>query len=335
MVAVFWSCNRLEESRKREIKNIILIVGNKKTLADFENNRNFENLSKSNHYQVIAAPVSEEQTQPVFANFSAVAIGKNCFENSVGLDSAGVAHPNLIELASVNGMSTGLITSGSLVEPIPASFIAHLNNKNQYESVALEFLDSPVDFITGGGLPYFNNRNDGINLLTQLENKGYLVYNEINKVSKSGKTAVLFDENNTEIQKHLLQKSTVLALQTLSENQTGFFLVIDGTSVLPQSVYAGNKVKKQESDFSHAIETAFDFASQNSETLVVVTSGCFTTNSESPYSVASQPSESIAIYTYGENSAVFNGISESTGIFDKIVNHLNLDMADSVELTNN
>lgn len=334
MVTIFWSCNRVEVNRKRELKNIILIVGNKTTLADFENSRNFEKFSKANRYQIAAAPISDEQAQPVFPNFSAVAIGKKCTENSVGLDSAGVAHPNLIELASVNGMSTGLITSGSLVEPIPASFIAHLNNKNQYESVALEFLDSPVDFLAGGGLPYFNNRKDGINLLKQLENKGYLVYNEINKVHKSGKTAVLFNENNTETQNHLLQKSTVLALQTLSENRTGFFLVIDGTNVLPQSVYDGNKGKKQESDFSHAIETAFDFASQNPKTLVVVTSGCFATVYCCQNSATNPGSKSISIYTYGENSAIFNDICETTDIFNKIVNHLNLDVSKD-KTTNN
>ncbi len=329
VVAAFYSCNRIEESRKPEVKNMILIVGNKSTLTGIKNNKNFDELSKANQILIGSVSGGAVQSQPVFSNFSAVAIGKKCNENSVGLDSAGVAHPNLIELASVNGMSTGLITSGSLVQPVPASFIAHLNNKNQFESIALEYLNSPVDFIAGSGLSYFNRRKDGINLLKQLDNKGYSVCNEIEKVSKSGKTAILFDENISEPQKHILQKSTVLALQSLAENKAGFLLVIDGTNVLPQSFYTGNTGKKMETDFGHSIETAFDFASQNAGTLVVVMSGCFAANN------GISDSEPAIIYTYGASSASFNDISESTGIFDKIVNHLNLDVAESNKMTNN
>ncbi len=48
VVAAFYSCNRIEESRKPEVKNMILIVGNKSTLTGIKNNHNFYELSKAN-----------------------------------------------------------------------------------------------------------------------------------------------------------------------------------------------------------------------------------------------------------------------------------------------
>jgi len=338
LIAVLWSCNRIEESKKPDVKNMILIIGNKATLAGFENNKNFDELSKASRMQIAADTETRRNSQQVFPNFSAVAIGKKCTNNSVGLDSAGVAHPNLIELASVNGLSTGLITSGSVVGPIPASFIAHLNNKNQFESIALEYLNSPVDFISGSGLPLFNQRKDGINLLQQLDNKGFSVYNDIEKVGKAKKTAILLNEIKGEQQKHILQKSTVLALQSLSGNQAGFFLVIDGSDILPLSYFSGKTGKKQETDFGHSIETAFDFASQNPGTLIIVTSGCIASNQinfiQNPESM-NLGADTMTIYTFGDSAASLSKISESTDIFQKIVNHLNLDVADVNKLTKN
>jgi alkaline phosphatase len=338
LIAVFWSCNRVEESRKPEVKNMILIVGNKTTLAGFENNKNFDELSKATRFLIAADSETRSHSQHVFPNFSAVAIGKKCTNISVGLDSAGVAHPNLIELAAVNGLATGLITSGSVVGPIPASFIAHLNNKNQLESIALEYLNSPVDFISGSGITFFNERKDGINLLQQLDNKGFSVYSDIEKVGKAKKTAILLNENDGEPQKYILQKSTVLALQLLTVNHAGFFLVIDGSDVLPQSYFSGDTGKKQETDFGHSIETAFDFASQNPGTLIIVTSDYMASNQINSI----QNSESVnsstnttTIYTYGDSAASLSNISESTGIFEKIINHLNLDVADGNKLTKN
>jgi alkaline phosphatase len=333
MVFLLFGCNNTETGKKPDVKNIILIVANRSTLEDLEKNKTLEELSNASRFKLPFMAGNLDTSQSVFLNFSAVAIGKECKNNSIGLDAEGVAHPNLIELASVKGMSTGLITSGSIVDPIPASFIAHLNNKNQYESIALEYLNSPVDFISGYGLMYFNKRMDGINLVQQLGNKGFSVYNEINKVNVSKKTAILFDDFYPATKNHVLQKSTVLALQSLTENPSGFFLMIDGTNILSQTLNEKTMGKRQKSDFNHSVETAFDFASQNPGTFVIVTSGCFAANSEKsiqkpkPLEITTtiQP-DSISIYTFGYKSELFNNISESTEIFDKIVHHLNLNM---------
>jgi alkaline phosphatase len=335
----FSGCKSERENIKAEVKNIVLIIGNSSVLTQFQTGNDYPILSKASFYRFPANKKGNYQTQNT--NFSALAIGKTCTNNSVGLDSSGVAQPNLIELASVKGLSTGLITSGSSVQALPASFIAHLNHRNQYESIALEFLNSPFDFFIGAGLPFFIERKDSVNLLLQLEKKGYSVFTDLDKVRLSKKLAVFIDERESIFEsgktKPVLLKSTGLALKSLSDNPCGFLLIIDGTSISPaKNVNEMSILKTQIADFGKSIESAFNFATHHPGTLIIISSDHFAASRTNEKSVdlatdikkipnTAIPSDSAIIATFGVFPGSLEEISKSTGIFNKIVNLLNLD----------
>ncbi|MDV7400015.1 alkaline phosphatase, partial [Arthrospira platensis SPKY1] len=65
---------------------------------------------------------------------------------------------------------------------------------------------------------------------------------------------------------------TAIALETLSKNEQGFFLMVEGSQIdwaghANDSAYLVTEMF----DFDEAVKTAFDFADQHPETLVIVT----------------------------------------------------------------
>ena len=71
------------------------------------------------------------------------------------------------------GLGTGLVASSAITHATPASFIAHQPNRNMYEEIAADFLNTDIDVFIGGGKNHFNKRKDGRDLLFELEIKGY------------------------------------------------------------------------------------------------------------------------------------------------------------------
>ena len=104
---------------------------------------------------------------------TAIAIGQNANNKSLGVDQKNLAHPNLVELASVNGLSTAVVSRTSITNPVSAAFLVHGNNLSEPHSIALEILNSPVDIIIGCGLESFSGRKDSMDLMGRFQKKGF------------------------------------------------------------------------------------------------------------------------------------------------------------------
>ena len=77
-------------------------------------------------------------------------------------------------MAENKGMATGILVTCSVTHATPAAFIAHVNGREEYENIALGYLDTPIDIFIGGGMDYFIKRkNDTRNLVDELTRKGY------------------------------------------------------------------------------------------------------------------------------------------------------------------
>ncbi len=75
----------------------------------------------------------------------------------IGVDQLDMSLENILQRAEIKGKSTGVVTSVQLSHATPAGFVAHNNNRSDYEGIAQEmFLESAVDVIMGCGHPFFD-----------------------------------------------------------------------------------------------------------------------------------------------------------------------------------
>lgn len=142
----------------------------------------------------------------------------------------------VLEMAEDKGLSTGLIATDVIVGATPAVFIAHQKSRNYFEAIATDFLKTEIDVFIGGGYKYFIERKDGRDLTFDLKKRGYQVLQTMEEIIqvKSGKLAGLpvFDETQPASRRNMnLLSSTETALNILSNNKKGFFLMVEGSQI--------------------------------------------------------------------------------------------------------
>jgi alkaline phosphatase len=204
----------------------------------------------------------------------------------------------ILELAEKEGLSTGLITTTRITHATPAAFYAHVDNRDNESEIADQLLKSGTDVILGGGLQYFiggnhtdptgkmGKRGDERDLLADFSSHGYvLVFNgtglkEID-AAKTDRLLGLFSSSHMQyelerISSEEMQPSLALmtekAIDILSRNPKGFFLMVEGGRI----DHAGHernltKIVSDTLAFDEAAKVALDFASKNNDTLVITT----------------------------------------------------------------
>lgn len=93
---------------------------------------------------------------------------------------------SIIEAAEEKGMKTGIVTSTRITHATPAVFASHNMDRNDENGIAVDYLDSGVDYFAGGGYNYFvgrdnakglkSKRNDDRDLVVEFENLGYITF---------------------------------------------------------------------------------------------------------------------------------------------------------------
>ena len=112
----------------------------------------------------------------------AFACGIKLNHGALGIDPAGKRVANLCEMARQGGRALGLITSGSLTDPVPAAFYAHQADARDREGIAAQLADRAAggffDVMLGGGGGDFmpdtkgGRRKDGRDLALEMPGRG-------------------------------------------------------------------------------------------------------------------------------------------------------------------
>ncbi len=269
---------------------------------------------------------------------TAIATGVKTNNQSISVDTAGNAVKTILEYAEEYKLATGLVSTSSILHATPASFIAHELHRNNYENIARDFLDVDIDLFIGGGRKHFVQREDGLNLLDSLRQRKYNIVNGIENLNtrNDGKYAVFTAEgHNPEIlngRGDMLPQSTQKAIEILKKNDTGFFLMVEGSQI----DWAGHDndidyVITETIDFDNAVAKALEFAKADGETLLIVTSdhetggltivegNMETRTIETHFSTEHHTSNMVPVFAYGPGAEEFGGIYENTDIFEKMM----------------
>jgi alkaline phosphatase len=278
------------------------------------------------------------------AGGTALSSGHKTYNGAIGVDPDTIPVKSILEYAEEYGLATGLVSTSSITHATPASFIAHQAWRDNYEGIALDFLKTDIDVFIGGGIRNFTKRADKADLVSQLRQKGYLVSYSMDTIRnvKSGKLAGLTaQEHNPPVlngRGDMLPASTQTAINILSNNRKGFFLMVEG-SMIDWGGHANNTqyVATEVVDFDQAIANALAFAKKDGHTLVIVTAdhetgGMSLTGgdyvngvTEAKFNTTDHTGVMVPVYAFGPGAALFEGIQENTDIFHKMMQLLKLE----------
>ncbi|CAJ1317530.1 Alkaline phosphatase [Paenibacillus nuruki] len=188
---------------------------------------------------------------------------------------------NIVEAARLAGKSTGIIATSEIMHATPADFSAHYPDRSNYDALSEQQVYAGMDVVLGGGATYFTpaGREDGEDLTKVIANSGYnIVKNTAElKASTSGKLWGMFadkamanDMDRDPVKQPSIAEMTDKAIQVLSQNEEGFFLMVEGSKV-DWAAHANDPIGiiSEVNAFDDAVAKALAFAKADQNTLVI------------------------------------------------------------------
>lgn len=330
--------------------NVILLIGDGMGLSAVSTGFYFgdeqSQFSRFRHIGLTKTSSASHKITDSGAAGTALACGELTYNGAIGVDSLKSPVSNTVEILSPLGWSTGLVASSSITHATPASFYAHVANRSMQDEIAAQLLVSDVDFFAGGGIKFLNKRNDGKDLFPLAEERGFLIDTlalaEPGSMKAGQKYGFLLNQDKMppalKGRGDYLPKATSLALEQLSLNDKGFFLMVEGSQI----DWAGHENNVEYTlgemqDFEKAIKVALDFAERDGNTLVVVTAdhetgGFAMTAAPDPesgnnnyniigpsYATGGHTATLIPVFAYGPGADRFMGIYEISAVFKKMM----------------
>ncbi len=264
------------------------------------------------------------------AGGTALATGYKTANGAVAVDSEKREEPykTVLELAAEKGMSTGVVVTKSVTDATPAAFTAHAYERGLYDEIAEQqtemMIKGDLDLLLGGGSLYFNDDyciENGINYTTkkaELKNAplpllGLYDYDSMDTFDESQPT---------------LAEMTDRAIELLSEDENGFFLMVEGSQI--DIFNHDNKLMEASHEvyeFDKAVVEALEFAVKNPDTLIIITAdhetgGLYIPMDPTPenierdsrYTSGGHTERAVPVYALGKGVEALNGILENTDL---------------------
>lgn len=320
-------------------RNVILMIGDGMGIAQVYAGRLAANKPLAlEHFPVCGFSITNSSDNFVTdsgAGGSAISMGEKTKNGMIGMTPDSVAKESILEMAERNQLATGIVVSCAVTHATPADFIAHQISRNMYEEIADDYLKTDVDVVIGGGLKYFQDRQDGRNLIAALTSKNYQVCTDslqMLKVKNGKLFSLLYEDHHPSmpLRGDILKVSTLKAIELLQQNKKGFFMMVEGSQIdwachANKDTLVGLEMK----DFDRAVQAAYEFAVKDKNTLVIVTAdhetGGMTFPSINPvFSTKSHTGVPVPVFAFGPGAVEFGGFMQNTEFKNKISKLLKL-----------
>lgn len=274
------------------------------------------------------------------AGATAYATGRRTANGSVSVDPEGERLKTVLEHAEERGMATGLVATCSVTHATPAAFAAHVGNRERYLDIAEQLASSGVDVLFGGGQSHFlpsgkgcGVRADGADLVDSLRRRMpvALTAEEFRSLENTDAACALLAPDYAPAAGERdpdLAELTTKALEILSRDPDGFFLMVEGSQIdwaAHQSEH--DWLVAELADFDDAVGVVMDFAERDGGTLVVVTSDHETGGyavldgsldrreiSAPLFSTDGHTGSMVPLLAYGPGSDVFGGMLDNAEV---------------------
>ena len=241
---------------------------------------------------------------------SAIATGVKTLNGCVAIGPTGARCTTVLEVAKQTGRSVGLVSTCQITDATPAAFAAHVPLRASQSEIARQYIEETgVDVILGGGavhwypygerLPetmfqssYRRGVGSAGNLVELARQRGYDVVTDAVSLaevvasrddSESAPLLGLFAADELFVQSTeglggsydppvSLAEMTSAAIDVLSRNPDGFFLMIE-ESAIDRMAHHNNAALtlKGVLELDRAVQVALAFAEHTPDTLVIVT----------------------------------------------------------------
>ena len=271
---------------------------------------------------------------------TALATGVKTNNGMISIAPNGKRLKTILEASREIGKATGLVTTTSITDATPAAFASHVENRGQQEAIAGQLIASRVDVLFGGGKAYFvpnasgdSWRSDNRDILAEAKSKGYSVINATDELKSinSRKIVGLFSQGNltTKDPEPPLSVLAAKAIETLSANEKGFFLMVEGGQIDIASHHNDfDEMIKQLLEFDKAVAQGLAFAQKDGNTLVIVTADhetggltllCDDKGKLKPsWSSGGHSGSVVPLYAFGPGAGHFSGLLDNTQVSNNI-----------------
>ncbi|MGL5710534.1 MAG: alkaline phosphatase, partial [Cetobacterium sp.] len=196
---------------------------------------------------------------------------------------------SVLEAAKLNGKAVGIVATSEVLHATPADFTTHSIHRNNYSVIGEQQVHQNLNVVFGGGKSYLKKdtateanskkRTDGEDMLEALTANGYNIVQTLDEMKSLNKDFVwgLFAEKDIPYDLDRDKKTvpslaemTEKAIELLSKDEDGFFLMVEGSKV-DWAGHANNPVAitSEFMAFDKAVGVALEYAKKNSDTLVV------------------------------------------------------------------
>ena len=250
---------KVQQPKGKKIKNVIFMIGDGTGVSQWSvgwvANGGALNVDQMPVLGFSRTYATDKLVTDSCAGGSALATGVKTKYGYIGLDPDGNPVESSLQYAKrVLGKKTGVTVTCRINDATPADFCIHGPSRKDEEGLAAQYVDANVDFISGGGTHFWNQRSDGRNLIEEMKAQGYTFVDKLENVAgaKGDKFLGLFEEYDMSPSLDrgpVLLETTKKAIEML-DNKKGFFLMVEGSQI---DDYAHrNKVGQR-------VEELFDF----------------------------------------------------------------------------
>jgi alkaline phosphatase len=197
--------------------------------------------------------------------------------------------------------SIGVVSTAEIEDATPAAVVSHTRRRADKADIVEMFYGVKPDVILGGGSAYFlpqatagSKRKDDKDYIQLFKDAGYALATDKTELATAAASNQpnllgLFHTGNmdTTLDREFLKKGTVekfpnqpglvemtkTALERLSKNPDGFFLMVEGASIDKMShPLDWDRAVIETIEFDKAVGLAREFAARNPDTLIIATS---------------------------------------------------------------
>ena len=323
------------------VRNVVLFIGDGMGLAHLSASR--INLAGANGwYTIECMPVTslvrtnsiDDPVTDSAAGATAYATGHKTRNRMISLAPDSTRLRTIVEAAREKGMATGLITMGDdLTGATPSAFATHVPDRGLSEDIAAQYAGSGVDLLIGSGEKYFlpdsggGVRKDRRNILDEMKQSGYAVVRSIPELEAAQNKKIIGFMTVAENSDDKIVSATGKALQMLSKNKKGFFLMVEcplpdhgGHSHDSSAIVDGIR------QLDNAVKVALEFAQKDKHTLVLVTAdhetgglaltgkGKRTASVNTVFSTGSHTAVPVPLFAFGPHAIRFTGMKDNTEV---------------------
>ena len=319
--------------------NIIMMIGDGMGLSAISSgmysNNNYTSLERSEYIGLLKTHSLDNLVTDSAASGTAMSSGVKTYNRTVGLDGNLSSVKSILEICRDRGYTTAIVATSTIVHATPASYYSKVKSRYQYDEIASQLSKSNINFFVGGGEKYFNDRVDGRNLINEMDDYFFANSLESFKNINSNKIGYLtyYDEpvGKHEGREPSLEDIAQITIQKLKSFDNPFFLLVEGSQI----DWGGHDNDSEHLisemlEFDKTIETVFNFADKDKNTLVVITADHETGGAaivdgnleesfvKIKYVSGDHTATMVPIFSLGPYSSLFKGVYDNTEIFNKL-----------------